>query len=282
MLTMCSVNENGFGKKRREWNKRQAIARHRQVWEAYANRALERAGFEERIDHRSLKEQGVEREPQIQLGAEALEMEARGVQTQVGDESRQISEVNRGIERQEAWRKKLEVEIAAEQVQTETYLWPDLTFSDEMESNLKQAVYSPAVELFSMPTDLPSSESSVPAADPDFVRRVGELLVRRRDEIALENSPAAAELAAEIERVTAAMNVVSAKTGGVFEKMTELLAKSDKAQHLADEKQRRVQLEKGRSPASSDEKMQGSVQRQEPLKQRQTRRTKKLDQGMEL
>ena len=78
MLTMRSVDEDGFGKKRREWNKRQAIERHRQAWEEYANRALERADYEVRIDHRSLKEQGVEREPQIHLGAKVMEMEARG------------------------------------------------------------------------------------------------------------------------------------------------------------------------------------------------------------
>ena len=115
MLTMRDVDGDGFGKKRREWNKREALERHRQAWEEYANRALEQAGYEERIDHRSLKEQGVEREPQIHLGAKVTEMEARGVQTRVGDESRRISAVNRNIERQEAQREKLQAEIAVEQ-----------------------------------------------------------------------------------------------------------------------------------------------------------------------
>ena len=115
MLTMRSVDEDGFGKKRREWNKRKALERQRKAWEEYANRALERAGYNERIDHRSLKEQGVEREPQIHLGAQVLEMEARGFQTRVGDESRRISKVNRDIGRREAQGETVRADIAAEE-----------------------------------------------------------------------------------------------------------------------------------------------------------------------
>jgi len=114
MLTMRSVDEKGFGKKQRDWNKREAIERHRQAWAKYTNRALERAGLEVQIDHRSLKEQGIEREPQIHLGAQVMEMEAKGIQTRVGDESRRISQVNRDIERREAQGKKVRAEIVAE------------------------------------------------------------------------------------------------------------------------------------------------------------------------
>jgi hypothetical protein len=37
-------------------------------WERQMNHALERAGVEARVDHRSLKEQGIDREPQIHIG----------------------------------------------------------------------------------------------------------------------------------------------------------------------------------------------------------------------
>jgi hypothetical protein len=43
--------------------------RFRDVWEEEVNHALERAGIEERVDKRSLKDQGIEREPQIHVGA---------------------------------------------------------------------------------------------------------------------------------------------------------------------------------------------------------------------
>ncbi|EDX82378.1 MobA/MobL family [Synechococcus sp. PCC 7335] len=115
MLTMRSVDEDGFGKKKREWNRRDAVKDYREHWAEYANRALERAGHEARIDHRSLKEQGIEREPQIHLGAQVLEMEARGVRTRVGDESRRISKVNRDIARRQKACEKVQADIKDEQ-----------------------------------------------------------------------------------------------------------------------------------------------------------------------
>ena len=115
MLTMRSVGEDGFGKKQRKWNKRAAIAAHRQAWAEHANQALGLAGYAERIDHRSLEDQGVEREPQIHLGAKVMEMEARGISTQVGAESRRISKVNDDIARQQASCKRLRTSIEIEQ-----------------------------------------------------------------------------------------------------------------------------------------------------------------------
>jgi hypothetical protein len=45
--------------------------RFRDAWEQEVNISLERAGFEERVDKRSLKDQGVDREPQLHVGAGA-------------------------------------------------------------------------------------------------------------------------------------------------------------------------------------------------------------------
>ena len=306
MLTMREVDAEGFGKKRREWNKRQVLERQRKAWEEYANRALERAGFEERIDRRTLKEQGIEREPQVHLGAKVLEMEARGVQTRVGDESRRISKVNRNIERKQKRRGEVQEAISAEQGQSETYLWPEMTFTDELESELKEAVSRPANELFSDLGGGRSPQSTVPDLDPELVRRFGELIVNRRGALALgsppeaaelaaemnhvgntwrhhhNSSPEAAELAAEIEKVVARMNESSARAGGVFEKMVELMPELGEVRRLAEENRRQSEVEEGRSPALSGEKKQEPVQRQEQSKRRQRKQAKERDQGMEL
>ena len=97
-------------------------------------------------------------------------------------------------------------------------------------------------------------------------------------------APNASEL--PFEEVTiaesATMNEVSAKAGGVAEKMAELLAKSDKAQELADAKGRKSQLGEVRSPAQPGEEKQKPVQHQDQSKWRQRQRAKKRDQGMEL
>ena len=127
MLTMRSVDEDGFGKKQRQWNKRDAVKDYRVRWAEYANRALEQAGHDTRIDHRSLKEQGIEREPQIHLGAKVMEMEARGVRTRVGDESRRIGEVNRDIAHRQQARDKVQADIKAEQHDEQLRSQPQLT-----------------------------------------------------------------------------------------------------------------------------------------------------------
>ena len=246
MLTMRDVDQDGFGKKRREWNQRQALDRHRQAWEEYANRALERAGFEERIDHRSLKEQGIEREPQIHLGAKVMEMEARGVQTRVGDESRRISAVNRDLERQEAQREKLQIDIEAEQAPPQIYILPELVFSDVLESEAQQVPSVEPVELFPAPIEQPVTRS-VPTIDRELAERVCEAISRRREEMILENSPLVGELAEVIEKIAATMNELSAASEEVTGKIDQVLAQGDKAQVVIDEKLRQPQLEAGQA-----------------------------------
>ncbi|MEK7217041.1 MAG: MobA/MobL family protein, partial [Chloroflexota bacterium] len=43
-------------------------------------RALEREGFEQRVDRRSLEDQGIDREPQIHVGPAAERLRQRGVE----------------------------------------------------------------------------------------------------------------------------------------------------------------------------------------------------------
>lgn len=66
----------------------------RQLWEQTANRALERAGSGERIDARSLKDQGIDREATTHLGPIASEMERRGRGSDRGDGNRQVAANN--------------------------------------------------------------------------------------------------------------------------------------------------------------------------------------------
>lgn len=66
----------------------------RQLWEQAANRALEQAGRSERIDARSLKEQGIDREATTHLGPTASEMERRGKASDRGDANRQVAANN--------------------------------------------------------------------------------------------------------------------------------------------------------------------------------------------
>ncbi len=70
------------------------LVQERHSWQEYANTALSRAGITEQIDHRTLEAQGLERIPQIHLGAQVAAMEKKGIPTAVGDEYRRIEEAN--------------------------------------------------------------------------------------------------------------------------------------------------------------------------------------------
>lgn len=54
-----------------------STARLREGWEQEVNIALERAGLDISVDRRSLEEQGIDREPQIHVGAAAMELGRR-------------------------------------------------------------------------------------------------------------------------------------------------------------------------------------------------------------
>ena len=80
MLTMRTVDENGFGQKVRDWNRTEMVGRWRERWAELANERLAELDIDARIDHRSLEAQGLALEPQSQIGAPAKRIEGRGIE----------------------------------------------------------------------------------------------------------------------------------------------------------------------------------------------------------
>ena len=80
MLTMRSVDENGFGQKVRDWNRTEMVERWRERWAELANERLAELDIDARIDHRSLAAQGIALEPQSQIGAPAQRIEGEGIE----------------------------------------------------------------------------------------------------------------------------------------------------------------------------------------------------------
>src|SRR5215472_4815328 len=60
----------------------------REKWGADLNHALERAGHDARVDHRSLKEQGIDREPQIHMGPGSQHAASKGYPFDSRDQQR--------------------------------------------------------------------------------------------------------------------------------------------------------------------------------------------------
>ena len=80
MLTMRAVDENGFGRKVRDWNRTEMVERWRERWAEIANERLAELDIDARIDHRSLEAQGIALKPQSQIGAPAKRIEDRGIE----------------------------------------------------------------------------------------------------------------------------------------------------------------------------------------------------------
>jgi len=94
MLTFRDVTPNGFGLKNTTWNENDLFLEWRKGWADVNNRMFERKGLAERIDHRSYKEQGIDREPMIHLGYEAAALERKGVKTERGNHNREVQKRN--------------------------------------------------------------------------------------------------------------------------------------------------------------------------------------------
>lgn len=80
-----------------DWDDDKTLEKWRDTWEKLANKHLERAGIDQRIDHRSNAERGLESLPTIHLGTDAHAMEERGIRTDRGDINRAIKEYNAEI-----------------------------------------------------------------------------------------------------------------------------------------------------------------------------------------
>lgn len=109
MLTTRPVDGIGFAGKAREWNSRETLADWRQSWAETQNRHLARALGEQapRVSHRSLEDQGLEREATIHLGPTASAIERKGERSERG-------QVNRDVQASNAERIQLRKDIAAD------------------------------------------------------------------------------------------------------------------------------------------------------------------------
>ena len=88
------LTADGFGEKSRELDDKKTgseeVTRWREQWAIQSNAALERAGRSDRIDHRSLLDQGLPFEPVKDMPPQAVKAERAGKPTREGDENRRI------------------------------------------------------------------------------------------------------------------------------------------------------------------------------------------------
>lgn len=114
MLTMRRIEGNGFGNKERGWNDDGVLRGWRYQWAKFQNRALERAGQQARVDHRSYADQGIDREPTQHLGKAGYRKARRGENTRIGEENRQIQARNAERAQREHQFKVISLEVERE------------------------------------------------------------------------------------------------------------------------------------------------------------------------
>lgn len=121
LFTTREMTPEGLGKKTRILDDRksgpQEVKKLRELAADIINEHLAAANADIRVDHRSFKERGIEREPNTHLGPAATEMERRGEQSERGDLNRDAAQGNRETEQNQtllAERDTLDKAIEAE------------------------------------------------------------------------------------------------------------------------------------------------------------------------
>ena len=94
LVGLRKLGPDGFAKTKTEQqdryrNRAEYVEQLREKWERLGNRHLERAGHAPSLDRRSLRERGIDREPEQHRGPKIIGMEREGKPTRIGDEIRQ-------------------------------------------------------------------------------------------------------------------------------------------------------------------------------------------------
>lgn len=135
--TMRALAPDGtsFGLKLRDLNEKKMLNSWRESWAAHTNLALERAGHDARVDHRSFVDAGIEAEPTIKEGSASREIEDRG-----GVSDRM--ETNRSIRLENAQRAAQRAALAAlrRPIQRSDYVIERLIGSVPSGTNVRHAL----------------------------------------------------------------------------------------------------------------------------------------------
>lgn len=102
MLTTRKLEQTGFTDKTRELDDRKSgeVDFWREQWAKTVNDHLKQHEIRDKndhlihVDHRSLKDQGIDRQPTIKMGVKASAMERKGKKTEKGDYNRAIKSYN--------------------------------------------------------------------------------------------------------------------------------------------------------------------------------------------
>src|SRR5690606_9861204 len=94
LLTMREVDQDGFGKKNRDWNHPSLVETWRSAWEQKQNDHLEAAGNDARVNMKSYARQGVDKTPEVHRGPKVDALERQGAEQSRGHRNRETKQRN--------------------------------------------------------------------------------------------------------------------------------------------------------------------------------------------
>jgi len=201
LFTTRRMNAEGLGEKTRELDDKKTGAGEISHIREYAceliNAALERAGSDERIDHRSFKERGIDQLPTEHLSREALAMERAGKESDAGDRNRATEQANDRIEALQAEREELDKQIAQAQQPQESQAGENGTYWQDRINAEKEQPEEP-------PADTPTAEETRTAqsafADPVMIAATEQ--ITEQGEVKLSGFASLVEYATELAEWT--------------------------------------------------------------------------------
>lgn len=186
MFTTREMTAEGLGAKTRVLDDQKTGPQEVRYLRAFVcdviNDALEEAGSDERVDHRSYAERGIDQEPTTHLGPRATEMERRGVPSDLGDQNREVQTRNK--ERSQL--DELVDELAALDREIAREIWNSVDDDDiaspihdawrdiEDDEDLAADIWSAPATQELQPEDAPAGDSDAPLPDAVLSESRGE------------------------------------------------------------------------------------------------------------
>lgn len=188
MLTTRKLEQTGFTDKTRELDDRKSgeVEFWREQWAKTVNDHLKQHEIRDKndhlihVDHRSLKDQGIDRQPTIKMGVKASAMERKGKKTEKGDYNRAIKSYNS----QEITR------IFEKILKQATEMYNKINFINRRLPEVKRDIEDKQPDLFKQ-----LEEMGIPTAPPPPTPRQQEAIdyMKREAEKALIEKPHAKE-----------------------------------------------------------------------------------------
>ena len=184
LLTTRRMEADGLGKKTRELDDiktgRLEVRHIREVAADLINAALEKTGSDERVDHRSHKDRGLEQIPTERLSLEEIAREKKGDKSKTGDRNREIKETNETINALTQEREELDKQILEIEEQTAQPTESNSDPSTEQNQNVQSAFDDPAT-LAHAEQIREQGEITHKGLAVSWVEHVGEIMTKLRD-----------------------------------------------------------------------------------------------------